>query len=105
MDRKGIGWANGTGGWNDNTQSQYPDILQINFAGAKTISEIDVFTLQDNYQSPADPTLTMLFSLYGITDFQVQYWDGNQWQLVQNGNIAGNRLVWQKDIFCYGEVW
>jgi hypothetical protein len=98
-DRKGVGWGNGTGGWNDATQSQSPDILQVNFAGAKTISEVDVFTLQDNYSSPSDPTSAMTFTLYGITDFQVQYWDGANWQLVQNGNISGNRLVWQKISF------
>ena len=37
------------GGWADGTYSTFPDWLQVDFAGAKTIDEIDVFTVQDNY--------------------------------------------------------
>ena len=34
----------------------FPDWLQIDFAGAKTISEVRVFTVQDNYARPVEPT-------------------------------------------------
>jgi len=50
-DRKGTNWGAG-GGWNDATAGSYPDSLQVDFAGTKTIEEIDVFTVQDNYAGP-----------------------------------------------------
>jgi peptidyl-Asp metalloendopeptidase len=93
-DRKGSsGW------WNDNTQYTYPDWLQVNFNGMKAIDEIDVFTLQDNSQSPSEPTETMTFSLYGITAFDVQYWSGSSWVTVPNGSVTGNNKVWKKLTF------
>src|SRR5262249_27235650 len=73
-DRKGVGWGHG-GGWNDATPDLFPDFLQIDFDGVQSITEIDVFTVQDNYQTPGDPTPAMSFSLYGVTDFEVQYRD------------------------------
>jgi hypothetical protein len=94
-DRVGAFWSNG-GGWNDSTVNQSPDWIQINFAGAKSIREIDVFTIQDNYAAPSTPTPSMTFSLYGITDFQVQFWNGFAWEDVPNGSISGNNLVWRK---------
>ncbi len=97
-DRKGLGWGSG-GGWNDATPNAYPDVLQIGFSGWKVISEIDVFTLQDNYANPNDPTPSMTFSQYGITDFQVQFWDGNNWVNLPNGTITGNNLVWRRITF------
>ena len=98
-DRQGLNWGNG-GGWNDATVYQYPDWVKINFAGAQSISEIDVFTLQDNYANPVNPTPTLTFSQLGITDFQVQYWDGAAWVTVTGGNVTGNNLVWQKFTFA-----
>src|SRR5438876_5132325 len=40
-------------------------------------------SLQDNYQNPSPPTLNMTFTLYGVTDFEVQYWTGSTWTDVQ----------------------
>ncbi len=97
-DRKGVAWSNG-GGWNDATAGTYPDWLQVDFAGPQTIDEIDVFTVQDNYANPVDPGLGMPFTLYGITAFQVQYWDGLSWTTVPGGNITGNNQVWQQIAF------
>jgi hypothetical protein len=97
-DRKGLNWGAG-GGWNDATSNTWPDWLEIDFSGSKTINEVDVFTLQDNYQSPSDPTPTMTFSQYGVTDFQVQYWTGSQWLTVPNGVVSGNNLVWRQVTF------
>src|SRR5262249_23635212 len=65
-DRKGLNWGAG-GGWNDGTNGTWPDWLEGDFPSTKTVSEVDVFTLQDNFSSPSDPTLTMTFSSYGIT--------------------------------------
>lgn len=97
-DRKGINWENG-GGWNDGTSGSYPDWIQIDFSGNKTIGEIDVFTLQDSYAGPSDPTLGMTFSLYGITAFDVQYWNGSSWVTVTNGSVTGNNKVWRQFTF------
>ena len=91
-DRKGVTWGSG-GGWNDGTSGVYPDWVQITFNGPKSINEVDVFTLQDNYPAPVEPTVGMTFSKYGITSFDVQYWDGTAWVTVPGGSITGNKLV------------
>jgi hypothetical protein len=97
-DRKGLNWASG-GGWNDGTSGVYPDWAEVDFNGTKSITEIDVFTIQDNYQSPVDPTDTMTFSQYGITAFDVQYWNGSSWVTVTGGSVTGNNKVWRKLTF------
>jgi F5/8 type C domain len=97
-DRKGLNWGNG-GGWNDGTADVFPDWVQINFNGTKTITEVDVFTLQDSYWFATDPTPSMTFSQFGITDFQVQYWNGSTWVTVPGGSVTGNNLVWPKITF------
>jgi subtilisin family serine protease len=98
-DRKGALWGNG-GGWNDGTANAWPDWLEVDFAGTHTISEVDVFSVQDNYTAPVDPTPTMTFTQYGVTDFTVQYWDGTTWQTVPGGAIGGNNLVWRQLTFA-----
>ncbi len=47
--------------------------------------------MQDNYASPVDPPSTLTFTQYGVTDFQVQSWNGAAW--VTLGSVAGNNLV------------
>ena len=96
-DRKSLNWGNG-GGWND-PGLPFPDWLQIDFAGSKTIDEIDVFTLQDNWGNPAEPTETMTFSQWGLTGYEVQYWDGSAWVTVPGGNVTGNNKVWRRFTF------
>jgi hypothetical protein len=98
-DRKGLNWAAG-GGWADSTLNAYPDWVQIDFSGSQTINEIDLFTIQDNNGSPLTPTLTMQFSQFGITDFEVQYWTGSAWADVPGGNVTGNRNVWRQFTFA-----
>src|SRR6185436_2447472 len=100
-DRKGVNWGNG-GGWNDATQGTQPDWLQIDFAGPQTIDEIDIFTVQDDYANPVEPALGLPFTLYGITAFQVQYWDGLSWAIVPGGDITGNNQVWRQ--FAFGAI-
>jgi RHS repeat-associated protein len=94
-DHKGSNWGSG-GGWSDNTANSYPDWLQVDFSGIQTINEIDVYSIQDNYSSPSEPDETTQFNDYGVTAFQVQYWDGNSWQTVTGGSISGNKKVWRK---------
>lgn len=102
-DRRGIHWGSdpATGsGWHDATNNDYTnDWLQVDFNGSKTIDEIDVFSVQDTFWAPVEPTATMAFSQYGITDFQVQYWNGSGWVDVPGGNVTGNTLVWRKFTF------
>ena len=92
-NRKGLTW------WTDNTAGAYPDWVQIAFNGTKTITEIDVVTIQDDWATPVDPTPTLTFTKYGITDFQVQYWTGAAWATVPGGTVVGNNLVWRQFAF------
>jgi len=98
-DRRGIGWHAG-GGWADGTPGVWPDWVQIDFGATRTVAEIDVFSIQDNYMSPQEPTETMTFSLYGVNDFEVQYWTGSVWQTVPGGSVTGNNKVWRKFAFA-----
>jgi hypothetical protein len=97
-DRKGLNWGTG-GGWGDNSAGIYPDWVQIDFNGMKAIDEIDVFTIQDNFASPSEPDQGMTFTQYGITHFEIQYWNGSDWVNVPNGSITGNNKVWTKVTF------
>jgi hypothetical protein len=92
-DRKGLNWGAG-GGWGDATEGVFPDWVEVDFNGPKTIEEVDIFSVQDNYQSPADPTAGLHFTRYGLTNFTVQYWNGTQWAAVPGGVVSGNTLVW-----------
>ncbi|HEX6716097.1 MAG TPA: hypothetical protein VF088_03260 [Pyrinomonadaceae bacterium] len=94
-DRKGLSSA----WWTDNTSSAYPDWIEVDFAGAKTISEIDVIGLQQNYGNPSEPTEQMT-STYALTNFEVQYWTGSNWAAVPSGSVAGNDKVWTKFTFA-----
>ena len=74
--RSGAGWGSG-GGWNDGTVSAFPDWVQINFNGQKAIDHVVVYSVQDNFQNPVEPDDRTTFSLYGLTDFRVQGWNGS----------------------------
>jgi len=97
-DRRGLNWNNG-GGWNDGTINIHPDWLQIDFNGSKTIDEINVITLQDNPATPAEPTESMTFTLYGLTGYSVQYWNDSAWVTLTGGTVSGNNKVWKKFTF------
>jgi hypothetical protein len=97
-NRRGEPWGGGTG-WQDGTPNAGPDWLEIHFAGAQTINEVDVFSVQDAYSAPVEPVLGQTFSLYGVTEFHVEYWTGTEWTLVRGGVNAGNRQVWRQLVF------
>jgi hypothetical protein len=82
-------WGNGEG-WNDATENAVPDWIQVEFAGSKTIDEISVFSLHDNYTPENTPTETQTFSLYGLLAFDVQYWNGSSWVTIPGGSVTGN---------------
>jgi hypothetical protein len=97
-DRNGLSWENG-GGWNDATPDAFPDWVQVDFAAAQKIAEVDIFTVQDRYAAPVTPTLDMPFTLYGLKNFQVQFRRGTEWVTVPNGAISNNGLVWRRITF------
>ena len=70
-----------------------PAWLQVDFNGSKSIDEIDVFGVQDDYANPIEPTTSLTFSLYSLTGFDVQYWTGLAWTTVPNGSVTGNNKV------------
>ncbi|MDQ6618091.1 MAG: Ig-like domain repeat protein, partial [Pseudomonadota bacterium] len=89
-ERAGANWGTG-GGWNDGTLDVYPDWVQIDFAGPYALDHVVIYTVQDNYGNPVEPDDMLTFSLYGITDFVVQAWDGSAWMPLST--VTGNRLV------------
>jgi hypothetical protein len=99
-NHKGNGWGTGVG-WNDGTMNAFPDALTINLGSAQQVNEIYVFSMQDNYLNPSEPTESMTFSLYGLVDFEVQIPDGvGGWVDVPGGNITGNNKVRRRVIFA-----
>ena len=98
-DRRGAGWGFG-GGWADATPSTWPDWVQIDLPATRTIAEIDVFSIQDNWQSPQEPTDALTFTERGLIDFEVQTWTGSSWQTVPGGSVTGNNKVWRKFVFA-----
>ena len=100
-DRLGISWSSDPvvgSGWHS-VDTTLPSWLQIDFKGEQPITEVDIFSVQDGYQAPVDPTPTMVFTLYGLIAFQVQYWTGSAWEDVPGGKIIDNNLVWRKITF------
>ena len=91
-------WANG-GAWKDNDPNVYPDTLQITFNGLKSIDEISVFSVRDDFTNTTPPSMSTTVSLYHIEDFQVQYWDGANWLNVPGGSITGNNKAWVQLLF------
>lgn len=100
-EHRGANWEQG-GGWNDATRGVWPDSLEIDFGGSRKIDEIRVYTLQDSFTNPQEPTEWMTTSLYGLLNFDVQYWDGSQWITVPQGSVTGNDRVMR--IFRFEEV-
>lgn len=89
-ERSGGGWEQG-GGWNDGTRDAWPDTLDITFGGgAKTISQVHVYTLQNDFSNPVVPDENTDASIYGIQDFEIQTWNGVLWVTVPGGTITGN---------------
>jgi hypothetical protein len=92
-------WAS-NGGWKDATADGYPDWLQVDFNTNRTINEISVMTLQDDFMDLSVPTEATTFSTYGITNFEVQYWTGSGWATVPGGLIGNNNKVITKLVFA-----
>ena len=41
----------------------------------------------------------MTFSLYGLTAYDVQYWNNSTWVTIPGGSVTGNDKVWRKFTF------
>ncbi len=89
-ERTGVGWGAG-GGWLDGTPGNFPDWVQIQFNGSKTIDRVVVYMVQDNFQQPVEPSDSLTFNDWGATDFTVEGWNGSGWTLL--GTVTGNNLV------------
>jgi PKD repeat protein len=100
-EHKGLNWGN-LGGWNDGTRGTYPDWVEVAFNGAQKLTEIRVFTLQNDFRNPVEPDANTLANVYGILDFEVQYWDGSQWVAVPNGAVTGNDKAMR--VFTFPEI-
>jgi uncharacterized repeat protein (TIGR01451 family) len=103
-DRTGNSWGN-SGGWSDGTRGIYPDVLEINFPASKVVNEINVFTLQNNWGTAGQPTLTTSASGEGILDFTVEtsFDGGATWVPVpgcpNNCAVTGNSNAWRQFLF------
>jgi hypothetical protein len=97
-DRTGASWGTSSGGWNDGTRAAWPDTFEVTFSGPMVIDEIDVFTLQNNWQAGAPVTLSSKADAEGILDFTVEYWDGNQWVVIEA--VTGNERAWRQFTFA-----
>lgn len=87
----GNDWTSG-GGWNDGTRATWPDTLEVDFGQSRSIDEVRVYTLQNNWNSaPVEPTETTPATAEGIIDFVVEYWNGSAWvQLPGGSSVTGN---------------
>ncbi|HEV7744974.1 MAG TPA: carboxypeptidase regulatory-like domain-containing protein [Pyrinomonadaceae bacterium] len=94
-EHDGHDWGAG-GGWNDGTPAVFPDTVGINLGVSQSISEIDVYTLKDDWYSQSFVNDSTTFTQFGITNFQVQYWNGAAFVDVPGGNVTGNNLVKRK---------
>lgn len=93
-DRKGLNWANG-GGWNN--AGSLPAWLEVAFSTSYSITKINVITLQDNYNSPVEPTTATTFSSFGVTSYSIEYWNGSAWIVIDS--TTGNNKVYKEFTF------
>jgi hypothetical protein len=89
-ERAGINFQSG-GGWKDGTPSAWPDWVEVRFNGSKRIDRVVVYSVQDAWRSPVEPTSTLTGSDYPLTNFTVQGWNGTSW--VTLGTVSGNSLI------------
>jgi Pectate lyase superfamily protein len=96
--KKGCATIGCTAFWNDNTASTFDDWVEVDFAAASIINEIDVITNNDGTE--VEPSAGDTFTTDGITNFTVQYWNGSAWTDLQT--ITGNNRVWVQILILGG---
>ena len=55
-----------------------------------------MFTVQDNYTAPTEPTLSTTFTKFGVQDFVVEYRTGSGWAEVPGASVISNTRVWRQ---------
>jgi glucose/arabinose dehydrogenase len=80
-----------SGTWADATLNTWPDWVQLQLGGRKTIDRVVVYSVQQDYANPVEPTATMTFTSRGVQDFSVQGWNGSAW--VTLATVIANNLV------------
>jgi hypothetical protein len=78
-----------------------PGTWQVLFPAAP-ITAVNVFGLQDLWQTPSTPTLNMTGLLHLVTDMVIEYLDPatNNWAAVPGGTVSGNNKVWFRTSFA-----
>jgi hypothetical protein len=94
-----IGNNDVTGFWSTDGVVLVPHTFTVDFGQVRSVREIDIFQVQDTPASWQPPTLSMVFTLYGIQDFNLEYWDGAAWQPIPGGNVVGTNKVWLQIVF------
>ncbi|HEY5938825.1 MAG TPA: discoidin domain-containing protein [Kofleriaceae bacterium] len=104
-DRRGTGWGQG-GGWSSTSSPTafVPEYLTIAFGQARSIRRIDLFTVQDGYTQPLEPTVALTFQYYGVRDYQLQYCPTatcteTTWQPI-GAAVTSNDRVWRSHSFA-----
>ncbi|MGE0359498.1 MAG: Ig-like domain-containing protein [Vicinamibacterales bacterium] len=87
-----------SGTWEDSGEA-LPDWLQVNFVAPYAIDEVHVFSMQEGWWAPVDPT-PVLASYLAAEDFEIQYWSGAAWVAVPGGRVVGNTQVWRQVRFA-----
>ena len=100
------------GGWWTRVSFTPPPGTVCPFGGCPhKISEIDLFSLQDNYSTGADPSIYTTTTYYGNVDFHLQYCpvgtlcssNGAGWVEPPGGYVTFNNKAWRKVTFA--PVW
>lgn len=71
-----------------------PANIVITFPGLRLVDEINVITARDSFTDKSALTLAETFSLYGVKDFTVEYWNGSAFVVFLT--VTGNDKVWRK---------
>jgi Carboxypeptidase regulatory-like domain len=74
--------------------------LDVPSAEEKQISEVHIFSTQDNLAAAAEQfDETLPFTEHGLQDFDVEYWTNDGWKPVPGGAVTVNERVWLKIAF------
>jgi len=65
--------------------------LKVTFDQPYLIDRVVVYSVQDNFGAPLEPTDTLVGTLYLLVNFEVQVWNGYEWLTVVE--VANNTLI------------
>jgi hypothetical protein len=73
--------------------------LDVSFTEEKKVSEVHVFSTEEESAALAEVIEALPFTEHGLQDFDVRYWTDEGWKLVPGGAVTGNERVWVKLAF------